>query len=230
MAIYSHKIILLIMKKIISYGLILYCIFQIGCKDGTLVNKIERLQPEQICIKDFPKTEILKHLKDNIYSFTFIEDSIPYIDGEDSLFQIVLKDKTSILYYNSSLYQNTAFIILGDLECKEFKLFRTNTIIKASAYYLDNKNVLFEIEEFIHPLISQNSYFILTPLLSESDEIPNISLLSKGSYWLPDSAGIFSSSEYWYILNNKSKNKCYCKDNEVWRSSLCRFSSRNVCL
>lgn len=199
------------MKKIIFYGSILYCIFQFGCKDATLVNKMERLQPEQIFIKDFPRSEILKHLRDNVYSFTFIEDSIPYIDGEDSLFQIVLKDKTSILYYNSSLYQSTAFILLGDLDGKEFKLFRTNTIKKVSAYYLDNKNVFFEIEEFIHPLLSQNSYFILTPLLSESDEIPNISLLSKGSYWLPDSTGVFSESIDVHLQDSVSNSSIYIK-------------------
>lgn len=199
------------MKKIIFYSLILCYIFQIGCKDATLVNKMERLQPEQIFIKDFPRPEILKHLRDNVYSFTFIEDSIPYIDGEDSLFQIVLKDKTSILYYNSSMYRNTAFIILGDLDGKEFKLFTTNTIMKASAYYLNNKNVLFEIEEFIHPLISQNSYFLLPPLLSESDKIYNISSLSKGSYWLPDSTGVFSEFIDVHLQDSVSNSSIYIK-------------------
>lgn len=199
------------MKKIFLVSFISLLILQIiGCTKNKETNSsFFKYNSEQIFIQDLHKLKIVKHLNDNLYSFVFIEDSIPYLDKEDSLFYINLRDNKSILFYNSNLYQNTGFILYGDLIKKDFNLVRTYTINDASAYYL-NGNIILRIEESVHPLITQNSYF----LMNNSSNYPlnnNIKILTKGSYWLPDSTGIFNEYVDMQIKDSLSENNIYLK-------------------
>jgi hypothetical protein len=163
------------MKKILFF--IICFVLLVSCKQEYKGS----LSVEYISNDELSNIDILHPYKNDIYIIYSYKDSIPYISSEDSLFRIRLSEDAFILYYNSSLFRNIAFIIF--VEKGEYKVFTSNRILKADICHLNKYALLLRMEENVEPTLKRNNYFLLSnPIL---ERLTNINILSEGAYWLP---------------------------------------------
>ncbi|MDP4196982.1 MAG: hypothetical protein Q8940_18165 [Bacteroidota bacterium] len=116
----------------------------------------QQLKPEYVPIDKYPEWKFISKINEYGFStFNFVEDSVVFRPANDSLFSIKTNDDIFILYFNTSFWRNTGFIIYGSQKLKKAYLIQTNGIYynKTDVKYLSNDNILLRITEVVDPPI-----------------------------------------------------------------------------
>ena len=146
-----------------------------------------RVYRQYVSDKKLSEFEFVKLYKENFYTLSFEEDTIPYIIGTDSLFGFNLSEAEFCMYYNPDLLRNTGLVLLGDDRKKEITFIYTGIIDSVDIYLAENYNII-RIKEYIGsfgaPRVIKTKYIVSSP---DNDTIKVLTLLSKTSTWLDSS-------------------------------------------
>lgn len=146
-----------------------------------------RVYSEYVCDEVLSEFEFIKPYKDNYYTLSFEEDTIPYIVGTDSLFRFNLCGDGFCMYYNTDVFRNTGLVLMGDERRKEVAVIYTGIIDSADAYIAD-RYIIIRIKERLESFGSPsviNTKYIVSSL--DNDSIIVLTLLSNYSAWLDSS-------------------------------------------
>ena len=170
------------MNRVIVLVLLYFC--ECCIIQNTVNTTINQLQSEYLSIDKLSEWDFIKAKENDLYIFSFTEDSLPYIITEDSLFKIDVSDEMYVLYYNCSLLRNTGFIIYGTYNNREIHLIQTGLILSCEAHMV-NQELLLKIVEnlyvfaFDYPRVINTNHLLFS--LKTHSLQDDLSVLSEAS-------------------------------------------------
>lgn len=173
------------MKKGCLFLFFLACLYSVFPNSDTTNRQLSK---KNVPVEYLLEWDFVKHFKDNIYSLSFYEDSLPYVSGIDSMFVFHVDKGGFCMYYNCSLLKNTGFIIYGDSRKKYVHIIKTGLIISMDVFYVNNRLFMRLIDEddvfpFGTPIVTKTNFFLVS---FENDTISQVSVLSNASALLDD--------------------------------------------